>query len=267
MLPVYKAISFQGVLEKGGRTRPWLILVNTGEAVRPYVVKLFDTALIDDKDSVTNEVVGNILAKEFELPVPAAALIELDTDFKSTIRNHELQELLESKDDRLKFGSELLEGFARFDPASISAAEARKMIGVDCVFAFDNLIRNPDRNNIKPNLLVKSDQAFLIDHELGFEITAETAKELSDWQWKDRYFRYHIFYEYLKRGTPSQKKAYFEEFEEYLRLLNIKLLNPYFEQLADAGFSQNKHGVVINYLAEMKRKSANFVNLLKGLIS
>lgn len=46
MLPVYKAISFQRVLEKGGRTKPWLVLVQTEEKVAPYVVKLFETALI-----------------------------------------------------------------------------------------------------------------------------------------------------------------------------------------------------------------------------
>ncbi|HEX8677926.1 MAG TPA: hypothetical protein VF700_11930, partial [Segetibacter sp.] len=60
MLPIYKAISFQAILEKGGRTKPWLVLVNTQQSYEPYVVKLFDTDFIEKRDPVANEVLGNI---------------------------------------------------------------------------------------------------------------------------------------------------------------------------------------------------------------
>lgn len=267
MLPVYNAISFQRVLEKGGRTRPWLVLVNTGQRIEPYVVKLFETAVIEQNDSVTNEVIGNVLAKEFQLPVPNAALIEMDTGFISTIRDPYVSDLLQSRDDRIKFGSAQLEGFVRFDPSAASLAEVRRMIEVDSVFAFDNLIRNPDRNKLKPNLLVKSNEAYLIDHELGFDITAESIRELSDWQWKERFFRYHIFYDYLKNSQHGQKMEYFNEFQECLRLLNINVLESYFKQLAKQGFRTWKHEVMIKYLSDMKQKSVNFVDMLRGLIS
>jgi hypothetical protein len=267
MLPVYTAISFQRVLEKGGRTKPWVVLVKNGESVQPYVVKLFETTLIEEKDSVTSEVLGNILAKEFSLSVPHSAYIDMDHDFLMTIQDPNLLEVLDGRDRRLKFGTALLEGFYRFDASSISLPEARRMMEIDTLFAFDNLIRNPDRNNTKPNLLVKSDQAFLIDHELGFEITDKSLSELENWQWKGRFFRYHIFFDYLKYTPHAVKKDYFNEFEEYLRHLNVDLLDPYFDQLAQYGYSKKNQAVIMSYPEEMKRNSTKFVSLLRGLIS
>ncbi|HUB59622.1 MAG TPA: hypothetical protein VL978_02905 [Puia sp.] len=87
MLPVYRAISFQRVAEKGGRTKPWVVLVDAGISVEPYVVKVFTPELIQEKDSVTREVLGNVLARQFDLNVPNAALIDFDDDFKDSVRD------------------------------------------------------------------------------------------------------------------------------------------------------------------------------------
>ena len=267
MLPVYPAISFQRVLEKGGRTKPWLVLVNAGESIKPYVVKLFKTEMIQELDSVTKEVLGNVLAKEFDLPVPDAAFIRMDRSFINTITDPQLKIELGEKDGRLKFGTALLDDFVRFDTRSVSLTEVRRIIEIDQVFAFDNLIRNPDRNEVKPNLLVRSDEAYLIDHELGFDIAADSLSELDDWQWKERFYRYHIFYEHLKRTPHTPKKDYFNAFEECLKRLNVNLLVPCFDQLADHGYPKDKQALILHYLAGMKQKSTNFVNLLRGLIS
>jgi hypothetical protein len=267
MLAVYRAISFQRVLERGARTKPWLVLVQTRDRVESYVVKLFDTSQIIEKDSVANEVIGNVLAREFHLPVPSAALIELDADFLRTVRDPVLIDLLKKKDDRIKFGTVELPGVFRYDAATTTLAEARRMIEIDSVFAFDNLIRNPDRNEIKPNILARTKEAFLIDHELGFEIRAEIIQELASWIRSQRYYRYHIFYKLLKGAGHGEKQWFFNEFEECLRTLNVNVLQPYYRQLADHGYASPKHKVTMDYLFEMKRKSVNFVNLLRGLIS
>lgn len=126
MLPVYQAISFQGVLEKGARTKPWLALVMTDHGIERYVVKLFETKLIDEKDSVANEVLGNVLAREFNLPVPEAAFIQFGPSFIATIGDPALRALLGERDSRLKFGCKLMDGYIRFDPGSFSTSEARK---------------------------------------------------------------------------------------------------------------------------------------------
>ena len=268
LLPVYKAISFNKVITKGGRTEPWVIIVNAGNTLKPYVVKLFETGLIELRDSVANEVIGNILAKEFNLPVPKAALIDLDEDFVRTLRNPELIQILEERDYRLKFGSELLEGYFNFDYKAYNLNDVRKIIDIDSVYAFDNLIRNRDRNGqLKPNILIKSTEAFLIDHELGFEnITADIVKKMNNWEWDKSFCNYHIFYNFLKNSPTKIKREYFHEFGEYLKYLNISQLDSYFAQLIGYGFSGNKHTLIRSHFAEMKQKSSNFTSVMMSTI-
>ena len=98
MLPIYQAESFRRVLDKGGRTKPWLILVRTEAGTVPYVVKLFEPNAIADRDAVANEVLGNILAREFQLPVPQAALIEFNDTFLATVSDSSLLDVLERAD-------------------------------------------------------------------------------------------------------------------------------------------------------------------------
>ncbi len=266
MLPIYQAESFRRVLDKGGRTKPWLVLVRTEEGTMPYVVKLFEPDAIAGRDAVANEVLGNVLAREFQLPVPKAALIEFSDTFLATVGDPALLDVLGRADDRLKFGSALLDGFTRFDPTTFTAAEARRIIDIDSVFAFDNLIRNPDRKAIKPNLLVRSQEGYLIDHELGFEIDQATISELEKRTWPGKFYNWHIFHSYLKTAPVKQKAGFFNEFEEYLRLLNLNVLRPYLRQLEQIGYPTIKHSLILEYLYYCKRNSATFAMVLKSLI-
>jgi hypothetical protein len=267
MLPVYKAISFIRVVDKGGRTMPWVVLVRTPLGLQPYVVKLFTTELIETRDSVTNEVLGNVLAPQFGLKVPRAALIDFDDRFLDTIKNFEILSILENRDWRLKFATELLDGVNQFNVSAFNSTEAREIIDIDTLFAFDYLIRNRDRTKTPANLLVRTDEAYLIDHELGFEIPDSFQNELNTWQGDRKAFEYHLCYGYLKNSWNSFKQEYFNEFEEHLRILPVNILNTYFEQLTKEGFSQNKHVTIKNYLLKARTNSTNFVNILKGMIS
>jgi hypothetical protein len=160
MLPVYRAISFDRIIDKGGRTHPWSVLVDTGAGIKPYVVKMFSAYAASQREHVCNEVLGNALARQFDLKVPQAAFIEMDMDFVMTISDFEAQQQFDLADERIKFGSELIEGNYLFNP-SFTKGQAAKMVELDSLFAFDNLIRNRDRNNGKPNLLVKGSSAYL----------------------------------------------------------------------------------------------------------
>lgn len=265
MLPVYKAILFDKIVDKGGRTNPWSVLVDTGQGLKPYVVKMFPTAMVDTSNSVCKEVLGNVLAREFDLPVPKAALIEMDENFHWTISDQEAQMKYEFVDERLKFGSELIDGNYLFNTA-FTKKQAAKMIELDSLFAFDNLIRNRDRGKGKPNLLVKGNSAFLIDHELGFEMDNNTLNNYLNGQWEEHFYTSHIFYNYLKKSRKATKAEYFEEFREHLRTLNVNKLNSYFQQLRREGFGTALQPILNAYLLEMKQNSATFVNLLKLVI-
>ncbi len=266
MLPVYKAVSFNGIIDKGGRTKPWSVLVDTPNGVKPYVVKMFTSDLVQRQDSVANEVLGNVLAEKFDLPVPSGALIEMDEDFRMKIRDPNVLDIYDRVDERLKFGCELIEGNILFNPA-FTKSQAQKMIGLDTLFAFDCLIRNRDRNNGKPNLLVKSNSAYLIDHDLGFEIDNQAFEELRTGKWNENFYRYHIFWNYLKRSRKTTKATSFGEFQEYLRTSDFHSLKPYLTQLSRAGYSSARHEDITQWLALIKKNSTNFVNLLKSFIS
>ena len=64
MLPVYRANSYLGIIDKGARTQPWLVLIDTGNnIIKPYVVKMFEPTDINNRDCVAKEIFGNVLAK------------------------------------------------------------------------------------------------------------------------------------------------------------------------------------------------------------
>jgi len=266
MLPVYRAISFNGIIEKGGRTKPWSVLVQTPQGVKPYVVKMFSDQLVHNRDSVTNEVLGYALAKEFDLPVPQAALVEMDMDFQITINSADAQQAFDHADDRVKFATELIEGNYLFNPA-FKKYQAAKMIELDMLYGFDNLICNPDRGDGRPNLLVKSKSAWLIDHEQAFMIDDNIITDFHAGHWDKRFSQYHIFRNYLRNSRKATKKEYFNTFGEYLRTMNVNNLHPYFQQLSNQGFSTDRHLLIKKWLREAKQNSFKFVTLLRGFIS
>ena len=266
MLPLYKAKYFNGIIEKGGRTKPWSVLVDTGSGAKQFVVKMFSAEMVHEKDSVTNEVLAHALAKEFDLPVPDAALLEMDMNFQMSIGDGQAQMAFDQADNRLKFGTEEIEGNYLFNP-DFSRAQASKMIDIDTLYGFDNLIRNPDRGNARPNLLVKSKSAYLIDHEQAFMLNANTIGDCRKHEWDDKFSRHHICWNYLRNARNPIKKEYFNSFEEYLKRLNVNILSAYFQQLRQVGFNTGRHLLIRDWLTYAKQNSTNFVTLLKETIA
>ena len=267
MLPIYNAITFGGIIEKGAKTKPWVVIVNARGELKPYVVKFFDRTEVEYRDSVANEILGNILAKEFGLTAPNCALIAMDENFRATINNREAASIYDLKDDRIKFGTELLQGVYTMDSKSMTAIQANKILDIGTLFGYDNLIRNKDRKvDVRANLLVKNGVGYLIDHELAFDINVDTKKELEPHLWNRHIYQSHLVLHYLKNGSLESKKDYFVEFSEYLKHLNVNQLSPYLKQLVNHGYSNKRHAFVVDYLKYMKSNYRKFENLLKGFI-
>jgi len=267
MLPVYNAITFDSIIQKGTRTKPWVVIVNANGEIKPYVVKFFQWEEVEGRDSVANEILGNILAKDFGLTVPKCALIKMDEAFGMTINNPEAASTYDLGDDRIKFGTELLNGVNLMDTRALTSPQARKIIDIGTLFGYDNLIRNKDRKmDIRPNVLVKNRIAYLIDHEMAFDIKADTKNELNPHLWDRHVYQSHLVLHYLKNSTLQAKNHYFDEFSEYLKFLNVNQLQPYFKQLVNQGYSNKKHPLIVDYLKYIKQNYRNFENLLKGFI-
>ncbi len=261
MLPIYDAIAFVGVVSEGvGHNRPWILLVNTPEGVKQYVVKLFTTQQVQ-RNVLTSEVICNVLAREFGLSVPPAALINIPEELSLTVPP-ELQPQFDMADPRPKFGTEVLVSAPSYIPG-LPKTQINKRISLDTLYAFDNLIKNADRGQFKTNLLMTPDLAYLIDHEFALQEADIQLPKQGLHQIDDKFLRQHIFYPLLRKGSRQTKSEYFGEFFECLRLLNIHNLTPYFQQLIHIGCCSNQQEIT-RWLNEMKRNSVTFVNQLRG---
>jgi hypothetical protein len=238
-LPVYKAISFHAILDKGGHSKPWVVMVDLEGVPKPYVVKLYKTQDIEARNKMTAEVFGNIMAKEFGLEVPEAAIINFTSLFCMQL-NNECDQILTEIDGRPKFGSAFIEGCSLYNP-QLERAYVKDIINPATLYAYDYFICNRDRGVYKTNLLVKNNIGFLIDHEMALEISPQTKKNFLNGIWDDRY-KSHLFYEYLRKS--QNKDGIFDEFLFYLQELRLSLVNSYFSQLKDLGFETNKKLIV-----------------------
>jgi len=267
MLPIYEAISFQGIIEKGAHTKPWIVAVKTNDSVHPYIVKLYTTEQIKNRNSVTGEVISNQLAAHFLLKAPQAALINFNEDFISKLTNIE-RSILVNKDTRIKFGTLQIESdFSFIEGLPKKTFSNNCSAGLDTFFAFDNLIRNADRGSYKPNILFSNSDTWLIDHEFAFDNIKNAYKGLNEYQeWEEKIFKYHIALPYLKKATKKTKSEYFTDFMFMLNELRINSLEGFYTQLEQQGYVTNKI-VINNYLAHINKNFSNFEGLLKYLVN
>lgn len=263
MLPIYEAISFDKRIKKGGSTHPWIVKVQAENEIASYVVKIFTSKHIEQYNPVINEVLASILASEFNLLVPDPALIYFSDSFIELLSSEYQDELL-SKDQRIKFGCRYLEGGAIYTPDL--SRNFLKRYEIESIFAFDNLIQNVDRRDIKPNILLYSKEAYLIDHELSLStITDIFIENFLKGQWSYNSER-HIFLPYLKTQTFQSKQNCFNTFFEYLRRLDVNILDAYLDQLDSEGYDTENHIWIKRHLIAIKQNSDKFVNLLKQKI-
>lgn len=105
LIPIYEAIDVIRIIpESVGHTRPWVVVANTPEGLRTYVVKLYNSIQVEEQFIITREIVCNILAGQFELKVPQFALIDIPPEL-SFRQAGEDQKQYDNSDDRPKFAT------------------------------------------------------------------------------------------------------------------------------------------------------------------
>ncbi len=68
------------------------------------------------------------------------------------------------------------------------------------IFAFDALIANDDRRTDNPNVLVRGDEFFVIDHEAAFSFLYLVAGKYPAWEVRNRRSpRQHVFFHQLRK--------------------------------------------------------------------
>ncbi|GAA5030537.1 hypothetical protein GCM10011506_19880 [Marivirga lumbricoides] len=238
-------------------------MVKTESGFQPYVVKLYSTDQIENRNSVAAEVVGNLLAPNFDFNVPKMALIDFPNKFINTLPAEELFQF-EQSDERLKFGCYYLEDAVNFSK-EVQKKYLISSMQLDTLYAFDNFIRNGDRGTKKPNLLFKKGESWLIDHEYALDIKEDTLNKMKNYSWEDKFASHHICLPYLKKESKTNKISLFNSFTEYLRTLNLKEIQDVLIELEGHEFN-TQSALIMDYFTVVKRNSAIFVNNLKGFI-
>ncbi len=174
--------------------------------------------------------------------------------------------VLESKDERIKFGTIYKEGTIKAE-VGIKKEILEKSFELDTLYAFDNFIRNGDRGIYKTNLLIhtETEQLWLIDHELALDISKETISNFKRHLWEDKFSVHHFCYSYLKENNENVSEQYFNTFFEYLTKLNLNQLDIYFKQLNSYDYLTNKDSV-LDYFYFVKQNAVQFISILKSFI-
>jgi hypothetical protein len=188
------AVTFHRFLETG-RNHPALFTCvdGDGKTAGEYVVKLVG-ATDTGTSGLASELIASMLAKHFLIGHPKPAIIRIHADLIPWLERSEPQHAVAFRNSqRLNFGTELLIDISTWPPGrpipdSMFPMAAR-------VFAFDALISNDDRRRENPNILVRGDDLFVIDHELAFPFRYLISSKDMPWRLQNRRsLQEHIFF-------------------------------------------------------------------------
>mgnify|MGYP001359270584 CR=1 FL=1 len=145
----------------------------------------------------------------------------------------------------------------------------------ETIFAFDAFIRNIDRRTRKPNLFFKDRTVHLIDHELSLHLDGKTFDELFEEREKHWKFmnledpelrREHLFLAKLKERNKKNPVT-FDTFREYLRTLDVDLLDEYATQLESNGNDSSDLAFIKPYIESVKLNPDKFIQILQELVA
>lgn len=264
-MKILEAIQFNKVFTQGGRTQPWLIQVSVEGERSPYVVKLFSTDEVDNEHTVAREVLGSVLATEFDLSTPEPALVHFSKAFIDTLPV-DIRDILYFKDDRLKFATSYCENTILLKN-DLPSPQINKFIhDIPTIYAFDTLINNKDRGNYKTNILISNNTSdyYVFDHERAFKHIEKLISEISTNTFTET-LQNHVLHKYLCKKRNKHKL--FDTFLEYFRILNVDILDEYNDFLGAHGLDSNDLIHLKSYLCTLKLKSNWFVNILINSIS
>lgn len=271
-MKILEATSYLCPIRSGGSTRPWVVQVSSPDGPLPYVVKLFTERQTQQIHPIAKEVFGNELAREFDLVVPEWALIRFGDTFIASLPEQEGLRL-RAISAGLKFGSAEIPNAPIVDVRQQRSFLKNYDIGT--IFAFDNLVLNPDRGGTrnKPNLLINDDTLVLIDHELIFPFANDTlapdAYVMPSFERSAWYYPYdkHLFYPLLKRMSASEKASVFDTFEYFLQNLSLGPLDAAASALTKQGIEIGNYPVIRKHLLQTKVRAGEFCKFLTTLIA
>jgi hypothetical protein len=154
MLPVVRALRYVTPLREGGSLPGLMEADDEGT----YVVKYRGAG--QGPKALVAELIAGEIGRALGLPVPEAALIELDPAFARLEQDYEIQHLLRESEG-LNYALDYLPGSITYDPLVPPAPEAS--FASEVVW-FDAFVTNVDRTARNANMLEWHGHIWLIDH-------------------------------------------------------------------------------------------------------
>ena len=147
------------------------------------------------------ELIASLIAIELELIVPEPVIVNISLELAELYKNHKFYKILSSNIGK-NFGTLYLEDNTTW----LDSYYQNKLFfpTIQSIFIFDVFIDNTDRNNTKPNVLVKDDKIHMIDHEIAFSFAHLILYDNpTPWLLTENdcaLSRLHLFYNFLKGG-------------------------------------------------------------------
>jgi hypothetical protein len=207
--------------------------------------------------SLFNEAFGNLLAREFKIPTPQPALINLSPSF-AEIANEQLAN--RGCDYCIQPGIacgcvEFSAGYTSVSPIIRWGPESLDVISR--IYGFDMMVQNPDRRLMKPNCAFSGKKIMAFDFEQSFsfasllDMPGESARSKA-WEFSQYNFcRDHIFWRELRSQTVN-----WEPFIAEVKTLSEKRLQGLITRIPEEWC--DSAGKVVEHLMEIAANSKHF---------
>lgn len=170
------------VLSRDRRGDSSPVIVETDRGARIFT-KLRGAA--QGTSSLVAEIIVARLAEALRIRVPRRYLVLIDAETPSDDRNDELADLLNASRG-YNLGFEILEGARQPTAERLARIDAQT---ASTIVWLDGLVMNPDRTARNPNILMRKDEPWLIDHgaALGFQhnwasVTEDSPRRVTAWR-------------------------------------------------------------------------------------
>lgn len=246
MVSEVTAMTFVKAL-RHGRTCPSVVFCEDADGNELEVVVKLRTGKECSPTGLICELLASLLARDLDLQAPEPYIVTVDADFHTGISDATLAERFQSSEGP-NFGCRHMgPGYTtwpqlRSIPASLVQDAAE-------IFAFDLMIQNPDRRQNKPNMLRKSDDLLIFDHEMAFSFLYAIVPDEYPWEGKGIDFaRDHIFFRDLKGKDLS-----WDRLQGALEAIDDKRLGKYTDAIPDDW--RNESGDASDRIQEYVKKA------------
>lgn len=209
-----------------GHSRPCLFHC-LDDAPRDFdVVTKFRSTIHAGRQGLMNEALASLVGRHLGLNIPEPFLVAVDGVPSEGVNSPEVRDQI-CASAGINFGSRFVGGQVTTVPQYFRLNENQCQTAED-IFFFDAIIQQPDRHQAKPNLLMRGNDLFPIDHELalgflwgGFGTSPLNENEVG-------YLRSHVFFDFLRK---QRSRLHAGRLRGRLDLLDEALVERFFSSL------------------------------------